>query len=133
MSVLPEPHELPATDGATRIYLIEDDPSIARTVVYAMERAGLRVTHCLLVADAVRQIDGAAYDALVLDIGLPDGSGLDLLRQLRSQFTNGGHVFNFVRLASQCHSQTANGRGRTRGTSGEPCASGQPGNKLHVS
>ncbi len=66
------------------ILLLEDDPAIARTVVYAMERAGLRVTHCLLVADAVRQIDGAAYDALVLDIGLPDGSGLDLLRQLRS-------------------------------------------------
>ena len=67
------------------ILLLEDDPAIAKTVVYAMERAGIRVTHCLLVSDATRQIDIARYDALVLDVGLPDGSGLDLCRQVRAK------------------------------------------------
>ncbi|MDO8286274.1 MAG: two-component system response regulator CreB [Rhodoferax sp.] len=66
------------------ILLLEDDPAIARTVVYALERAGLRVTHCLLVADALRQLACASPDALVLDIGLPDGSGLDVCRQVRA-------------------------------------------------
>jgi two-component system catabolic regulation response regulator CreB len=72
------------------ILLLEDDPAIARTVVYALERAGLRVTHCLLVADALRQLGCASPDALVLDIGLPDGSGLDVCRQLRTSSQHAG-------------------------------------------
>jgi len=72
------------------ILLLEDDPAIAKTVVYAFERAGLRVTHCLLVADALRQLaitSSTPPDVLVLDIGLPDGSGLDVCRQVRASAT----------------------------------------------
>ena len=68
-----------------RILLLEDDPAIARTVIYALERASLQVTHCLLVRDALRQISIGSYDVLVLDVGLPDGSGLDVCRQVRAQ------------------------------------------------
>ena len=53
---------------SARLLLLEDDPAIARTVAYALERDGLTVTHSLLV----------------LDVGLPDGSGLDLLRDVRN-------------------------------------------------
>ncbi len=67
-----------------RILLLEDDPAIARTVIYALERAGLQVTHCLLVRDALQQIARTPYDVLVLDVGLPDGSGLDVCRQVRA-------------------------------------------------
>ncbi|MBV7544332.1 two-component system response regulator CreB [Acidovorax sp. sic0104] len=66
-----------------RLLLLEDDPAIARTVAYALERDGLAVTHSLLVDDARRQIRASHFDLLVLDVGLPDGSGLDLLRELR--------------------------------------------------
>lgn len=68
-----------------RILLLEDDPAIARTVIYALERASLQVTHCLLVRDALQQINNTPYDVLVLDVGLPDGSGLDVCRQVRAQ------------------------------------------------
>ena len=68
-----------------RILLLEDDPAIARTVIYALERASLQVAHCLLVRDALRQISMGSYDVLVLDVGLPDGSGLDVCRQVRAQ------------------------------------------------
>ncbi len=37
---------------STRLLLLEDDPAIARTVAYTLERDGLQVTHCLLVQDA---------------------------------------------------------------------------------
>ena len=70
--------------NSPHILLLEDDPAIAKTVVYAMERAGIRVTHCLLVSDATRQLELHRYQALVLDVGLPDGSGLDLCRQVRA-------------------------------------------------
>ena len=68
-----------------RILLLEDDPAIARTVIYALERSGLQVTHCLLVRDAQQQLALRPHDLLVLDVGLPDGSGLDLCRQVRAQ------------------------------------------------
>lgn len=68
---------------SARLLLLEDDPAIARTVAYALERDGLAVTHSLLVHDARQQLQRSRFDLLVLDVGLPDGSGLDLLRDLR--------------------------------------------------
>ena len=47
-------------------------------------RDGLTVTHSLLVHDARQQLQRARFDLLVLDVGLPDGSGLDLLRDVRN-------------------------------------------------
>jgi two-component system catabolic regulation response regulator CreB len=66
------------------LLLLEDDPAIARTVVYTLERDGLAVTHSLLLRDARQQVQARAFDLLVLDVGLPDGSGLDLLQQVRN-------------------------------------------------
>lgn len=66
-----------------RLLLLEDDPAIARTVAYALEREGLAVAHSVLVHDAREQLARTPFDLLVLDVGLPDGSGLDLLRELR--------------------------------------------------
>ena len=69
---------------SARLLLLEDDPAIARTVAYALERDGLTVMHSLLVHDARQQLQRARFDLLVLDVGLPDGSGLDLLRDVRN-------------------------------------------------
>ena len=68
---------------SAKLLLLEDDPAIARTVAYALERDGLAVTHSLLVHDARQQLRRTRFDLLVLDVGLPDGSGLDLLRDVR--------------------------------------------------
>ena len=69
---------------SARLLLLEDDPAIARTVAYALERDGLTVTHSLLMHDARQQLQRTRFDLLVLDVGLPDGSGLDLLRDVRN-------------------------------------------------
>lgn len=68
---------------SARLLLLEDDPAIARTVAYALEREGLAVVHSLLLRDAREQLQRHPFDLLVLDVGLPDGNGLDLLRELR--------------------------------------------------
>lgn len=56
---------------STRLLLLEDDPAIARTVAYALERDGLQVTHCLLVQDARQQMQRHPFDLLVLDWACP--------------------------------------------------------------
>jgi two-component system, OmpR family, catabolic regulation response regulator CreB len=65
------------------ILLLEDDGAIASTIVYALEREGWAVTHCLLLREARGMLSLQAFDIHVLDVGLPDGNGLDLCRELR--------------------------------------------------
>ena len=68
---------------SARILLLEDDPAIAGTVAFALQREGFGVEHVLL-AGAARASVAAARPALaILDVGLPDGSGLDLCREWR--------------------------------------------------
>ena len=70
--------------SSAHILLVEDDPAIARTIIYTLEREALQVTHCLLLGDARRQLALHPPDLLILDVGLPDGSGLDLCREVRT-------------------------------------------------
>ena len=66
-----------------RILLLEDDPAIAGTVAFALQREGFDVDHVLLVG-AAREAAARSRPALaILDVGLPDGSGLDLCRAWR--------------------------------------------------
>ena len=75
------------------LLLVEDDPAIARTAAYALEREGFAVDHVSLIRDARQRLSSSAaattprYAAAILDIGLPDGSGLDLCRDLRQHST----------------------------------------------
>ena len=67
---------------SARVLLLEDDPAIAGTVAFALQREGFVVEHVLLVGAA--RVSVAALPALaILDVGLPDGSGLDLCREWR--------------------------------------------------
>ncbi len=66
-----------------KLLLLEDDPAIASTVVFALQREGYAVEHSTLLRDARRQMQAHSFDALILDIGLPDGNGLDLCREVR--------------------------------------------------
>jgi two-component system, OmpR family, catabolic regulation response regulator CreB len=65
------------------VLLVEDDPAIAKSIVFVLQRDGLSVTHCLTLGDAKSQLRQRAPDVLILDVGLPDGSGLDWCKTLR--------------------------------------------------
>ncbi len=68
-----------------KLLLLEDDPAIARTAAYALEREGFAVEHVTLVGAARERLTHAhGYSAVLLDVGLPDGNGFDLCRELRS-------------------------------------------------
>jgi len=70
---------------AARILLLEDDPAIAQTVSFALEREGFMVEHKSWLHEARSSLAASPPDLALLDLGLPDGNGLDLCRELRQQ------------------------------------------------
>jgi DNA-binding response OmpR family regulator len=66
---------------AQRIVVVEDEPAIAESVGYALRRDSFEVSITSTYAEAEREAPRA--DLIVLDLMLPDGSGFDLIRQLR--------------------------------------------------
>ena len=68
---------------SSHILLLEDDPAIAGTVAFALQREGFAVDHVLLVGSARASVTTALPSLAILDVGLPDGSGLDLCREWR--------------------------------------------------
>jgi two-component system catabolic regulation response regulator CreB len=66
-----------------RVLLAEDEPSIADTLVYALETERFEVVHALTGKDALRVFASQTFDFAILDIGLPDITGLDVCRTLR--------------------------------------------------
>ena len=68
--------------GSLRILLVEDNRDTLRVMARLLTRKGHRVTTADSVLDALRAAEGLEFDLLISDLGLPDGSGLDLIRQL---------------------------------------------------
>jgi PAS domain S-box-containing protein len=74
---------LPVDLARERVLLVEDDVALARVSRRVLEVEGLEVVVAHSLAMARAAVGGTDFDAIVCDIGLPDGSGLDLLRELR--------------------------------------------------
>ena len=66
------------------VLLLEDDPAIADTVRYALEREGFEVRAVSLVHAALAAAAATPLQAAVLDVALPDGNGLELCRRWRA-------------------------------------------------
>ncbi len=68
-----------------RIMLVEDEPGLVLTLRDLLSSDGYEVTHAGDCASARHALEGMFFDALILDLMLPDGSGLDLLDELRGR------------------------------------------------
>ena len=71
-----------------KILVIEDEPDILKTLEYNLERENFIVSSASSLSDAKEQLAKDNFSLLVLDLMLPDGSGLDLCRELKSDSTN---------------------------------------------
>ncbi|MDE2029108.1 MAG: response regulator [Alphaproteobacteria bacterium] len=68
-----------------RLLLIEDDPMIAEELCVALRQSGYAVDAVCDARGGEASLTGHAYDLVLLDLGLPDGSGLDILKKLRAR------------------------------------------------
>src|SRR5690242_7680983 len=68
-----------------RILVVEDDSLLARGLTDLLLRAGHAVDHVVTGVQADKALRGPPYDLMVLDIGLPDIDGFEVLRRLRAK------------------------------------------------
>lgn len=66
-----------------RILIVEDDPTLGQGIRIALQSERLAITVVRTLADARIALAGGEYALMLLDINLPDGSGLDFLLGLR--------------------------------------------------
>jgi two-component system torCAD operon response regulator TorR len=64
-----------------RVLVVEDDPGVAIPLVEGLRRNGLDVTHVGFAAEVIPASYSA--DVILLDIELPDGDGISILREMR--------------------------------------------------
>jgi DNA-binding response OmpR family regulator len=70
-----------------RLLIIEDETRIADVLRSALSRSGFAVDAVRLCDDARAALSVNPYDAVILDLGLPDGDGLTLLKEMRARGT----------------------------------------------
>ena len=66
-----------------KILLVEDDSSLGETLNERLEKEGYKVRWVQTERDGEAAVAGASFDLILLDVGLPDGSGFDLARKIR--------------------------------------------------
>ncbi|MFZ6720612.1 response regulator transcription factor [Undibacterium sp. Ji49W] len=68
---------------AHSVLFVEDDPMIARTLSMGLRYEGFALSHAASVAAAMQLLQQQVFELILLDVGLPDGDGINLCRQLR--------------------------------------------------
>ncbi|WP_417706328.1 response regulator transcription factor [Pseudomonas sp.] len=69
-----------------RLLLIDDDQELCELLTRWLTQEGFQVTACHEAGGARQALAAQTPDAVVLDVMLPDGSGLELLKQLRGEY-----------------------------------------------
>jgi len=70
--------------GSRHILLVDDEPHVPLLVRPLLEQLGMTVQTARSLTEARRSLAQHRPDGVLLDLHLPDGSGLDLLRELRA-------------------------------------------------
>ena len=67
-----------------KILVIEDEPDIRRNLEYNLSREGFSVSAAASISEASNLLASTDYNLILLDLMLPDGSGLDLCKSIKS-------------------------------------------------
>ncbi|MBX6311761.1 MAG: response regulator [Isosphaeraceae bacterium] len=77
--------QVPGPAPRLKVLLVEDDAPTLRVLARLLNRPSYTVRTASNLAAALEMARGEDFDLIISDIGLPDGSGLELMRRLRAQ------------------------------------------------
>jgi PAS domain S-box-containing protein len=79
-------HALPTAPQSLRLLVVEDHESTLQALVRLLQRDGHRVSSAASVTAALAAAAASPFDVVISDLGLPDGTGSDLMEQLRAAY-----------------------------------------------
>ena len=89
---------MPVKNTNEQILVVDDDQAIRWTLREALQSWGFEPIEAGTVAEAVTQFETNLPAAVLLDIDLPDGSGLDVLRQIKQEHPDAIAIMNEKRI-----------------------------------
>lgn len=75
-----------------KILIIEDEKSLADSIEHYLNREGYRCERVTKFSQAQEKINLYRYDCILVDIGLPDGNGLNIIRELKANKSAAGII-----------------------------------------
>lgn len=69
-----------------KILLIEDNLDIIKSLTYLLESHGYQVISRTTIKDSIQELENNKFDLAIIDISLPDGSGMDLFKYIRDNY-----------------------------------------------
>jgi len=87
---------LPDLKGIS-ILSVEDHPQGAKEIISSLRSMGAQVENCGTYSEGLKLAKRRPFDVAIIDQGLPDGLGIDLIRELSSARPNMGHIMYTVR------------------------------------
>ena len=85
----------------TRVLVVDDEPYLADLVATALRYEGFETATAASSAEATAQVADFRPDLIVLDVMLPDGSGLEVCRRLRADGCQAPIVFLTAKDATE--------------------------------
>ncbi|HLK20251.1 MAG TPA: response regulator, partial [Bryobacteraceae bacterium] len=79
------PDELAAPTYKARILVIDDESEIRESLATLLELEGYNVELAVNATDGLRKVEAASYDLILLDLMMPDRSGMEVLKDLRER------------------------------------------------
>ena len=99
--------------ASKRVLIVDDEENIGRSLRMILEREGFAVNVCKSVAEFKRHPDAGRADVYLLDMKLPDGNGIDLLKAVRGG-NGSGHGSNAPAVMISGHGTIADAVEATR-------------------
>lgn len=65
-----------------KILIVEDEIQLMDSIFEFLEKSGMKCEKAMNLAEAIQKIDSMDFDCIVLDIGLPDGSGFKVIEEM---------------------------------------------------
>jgi two-component system response regulator ResD len=93
--------------GSKTILFIEDDKPIAEMYSRVLEREGYQVEFAFNGADGIQKAQGKHYDLILLDIMMPEKTGIEVLQELRGEDGQGSPDTKIVILTNLAQDKTS--------------------------
>ena len=89
----PESRPTGETRGGARLLVVEDERNVGETLVERLRNAGYQVMRADSAVSARRAFGENYFQLVLMDVGLPDGNGFDLARELRARAPGSAIIF----------------------------------------